>query len=506
MRSRLRQLIPLLFVLAVILVGCGDNRDLRRICIVHTNDIHGHVTPEQVQGERVGTGGLAVFAAWLEEVRRRNVRAGVPTFLFDAGDIFTGTPEGALGKGREIVRLFNGLGYQAVTVGNHEFDFGYYSLTRMAQAAEFPFLGANISLGEGSPVDFIEPWVVFEEADIKLGVIGVTTDEVPFITLTGNTGKIVFSDPTKAVEAARRSLEAQGVRVILALTHQGLEEDLELAREVKGLDVIIGGHTHTLLEEPMVERGVIVCQAGSYGRWAGKLDLWVDPAAGTVERWEYELFTNLHGAYPPQLETARALRELEKKLDPGYQEVYGLSLSELAGEDDRESVLGDLIADAMREATKTDLAFENPYGIRWPIFPGKITGRAVFLVIPFTDDLVTMELSGRQVRELLEQSFTLHKGMLQVSGLKAEYDLSRPEGSRLLRAWVGEDPLDDKEDYTVTVNGFLAGGGDGFITFRQGRNVRRTGVILRRALQEYIRRHTPLDKGAFPLDRLIDTG
>lgn len=492
-------------LLLLVAAGCGRGKDLARLCVIHTNDVHGHVLPTQVPGERVGTGGLAVFSAWLEKVREENERAGIPTLLLDAGDVFTGTPEGALGNGVEIIALMNSLGYEAMAVGNHEFDFGYYNLTRIAEKAEFPLLGANIHTGLPGALDFVEPFAVFRKGDLQVGIIGLTTDEVPQITIAGSTGEIVFSPPSAAAASTLEVLRRQKPELVIALSHLGLEGDRELARSVPELDVIIGGHSHNLI--PVPERAgpgkTIICQAGSYGRWAGKLDLWVERGSGKVERYEYAIFTNLHGAIPPHLETARALRQLEDGLDPALRGTYGISLTEITGSDRSESLLGNLIADAMREATGAEMSFQNPYGIRWQIFPGKITGRLLYLILPFGDTLVTMELSGAQIRALLEQSFSLHKGMLQVSGLKAEYDLSRPAGSRLGRVWAGEDELRDTRRYTVATNGFLAGGGDGFGVFTEGTGRRDTGIVLREAFGDYVRRHTPLNGSSFRPERLI---
>nr|HPJ72766.1 metallophosphatase [bacterium] len=339
---------PAIVLMLLLFWGCGPREELQPLCIIHTNDIHGHILPERTAGSRDLTGGAAVLAAWISRVRRENEAAGIPTLLLDAGDIFMGTPEGQAEKGAAMIDLMNRMGYDAMTVGNHEFDFGYYNLKALAAAARFPFLGSNVYRNNNvGLVEFLKPSLTARAGDVTVLIVGVTTDEIPTITISGNVGNIDFRDPVSS--AANQIKLFSGARpLVVVLSHLGLEGDETLAESVADIDVIIGGHSHTLLETPEIRNGVVICQAGSYGRWAGKLDLLIDPSTGEVADYEYRLFENLKGTIPPDIPVERELDRLENGLPSDCRRDYGMSLSDLVSRDREESCLGDIIADAMR--------------------------------------------------------------------------------------------------------------------------------------------------------------
>jgi len=502
----MKRRLPIIILVALfILSGCGKSGS-ERISIIHTNDLHGHVLPEKVAGWERGMGGYAVFASWVKEVRRQNQSRDIATALVDSGDIFMGTPEGGLRKGGAVVELMNRLHYDACAVGNHEFDYGYYNLKQLASLARFPFLGANIYWkGSGKLVDFIRPFLIKKMGGVKVAFIGVVTEETASITIPRNVDQVVFKSPAEVIQSYLPFFRGEEIDLLVVMSHLGLEGDRDLVREVPEIDLVIGGHSHDLTQRPrMVEdSAALIVQAGSYGRYAGQLDLWVDKKNDRIARHDYHLFVNREMSYPADLEIARYLEEVKKELGEEYDQAAGLTLSDIIPHPERESYLGDLITDAVRETAGTDLAFQNAYGIRSSLLEGTITKREVYNVLPFGDTIVTMELSGKQIKNLLERSLTLEKGMLQVSGLKAEYSLKRPPGKRLLELEIGGKKAEDSTLYSVATNGFLAEGGDGFETFKEGRGVHDTGILLRQSFLNYIRRRSPLYRVDFRPDRLI---
>ncbi len=483
--------------------GCGDYRE---ITVIHTNDLHGHILPDRVEGWSDRTGGYATFVSWLTEVRRENAGKEIPTLLLDAGDIYMGTVEGNLTRGAGVIGLMNRAGYDAMTVGNHEFDFGYFNLYQLAREAEFPFLSANIFFPEDeeSP-DFIQPYLIKEYEDLKVGVIGVSTPETAVITSAGNVGRIVFREPADSVRTYGRLLRREGVDLLIVLSHLGLEEDRRLAAAVPGIDLIVGGHSHDLLTRPEKAgpRPTLIVQAGSYGRYAGRLDLEIDTEEKRIAGYRSTIFFNRQYSYPADLETSRLLAAIKEEVGGEFDQTVGIALVDILSADEEESPLGNLIADAMRKKVDATAAFQNPYGIRGNLLQGPITRRDVYTVLPFDNSIVTMELTGGQIRELLEQSLTLKKGLLQTSGLRVEYSPRRPEGDRIVSLEIDGDPAEETAYYRVATNVFLAGGGDYFSAFTGGRSRRDSGVLLRDAVAEYISLNTPLHPGFEPAGRWI---
>ena len=325
------------------------------------------------------------------------------------------------------------------------------------------------------------------------------------ITLSRHVDRIVFQPPAPAVSSCRDRLSAEGADLIIVLSHLGKEDDVALAREVDGLGVIIGGHSHDLIARPLREgkSRTLICQAGSYGRYAGRLDLWIDRATGEVRDYRYQIFVNREQVFPKDLAIDRLLDRLAAEVGPEYQRTIGLAIQEISSADRTESLLGDMICDAMREKTGAQIAFQNAYGIRAPLLAGEITRRDVFEVLPFEDQVVVMKLTGDQIKEVLEQSFSLKKGMLQVSGLAAGYDSAQPAGKRLTSLAIGGAPVEDGKEYTVATNGFLAAGGDYFSTFTRGKDAKETGVLLRDAFAEYLKAHSPFYRQDFAPSRLL---
>ncbi len=497
--------LPLAALLLLLAPGCG-REDLVQITILHTNDLHGHVIPEKVRGWPIRTGGYAVFASWVKEQRAKNEEKGVATILLDAGDVYAGTPEGNLTRGAAVVDLMNAVGYDAMTIGNHEFDDGYLNLAELSKRAAFPFLAANaVGKISGKGLDFARADLVLEAQGIKVGIVGVVTPETGMVTLARNVDQVVFQPPAPAVRAAADRLREDGASLIVVLSHLGKEEDIALAKEVEGIAAIIGGHSHDLIEKPIRAgpSGTLVCQAGCYGRSAGRLDLWINPRTGAIRDHRYQVFANRELALPKDLAVDRLLDRIAAEVGAGFEEAIGLTIGDIVGADRAESLLGDLICDAMREATGAQVAFQNAYGIRAPLLAGEITRRDVFEVIPFADQVVLMKMTGRRIKEVLEQGLSLRKGMIQVSGLTAAYDLGRPAGQRLRSLAIGGEPAEDSREYTVATNGFLAGGGDYFDAFARGRAATETGILLRDAFLDYLRGHSPFDSQGFRPTRLI---
>lgn len=476
------------------------------LCILHTNDVHGHIAPERVEGWRERSGGAAVLAGCVKAIRSENQRGGVPTLLLDAGDIFLGTPEGNVSRGQAMTEIMNASGYDAMVVGNHEFDLGLEVLERLAASARFPFLGANaVDSAAGRQPPFLKPYLVKDCGALRVGIIGVITEETPVIVMPGRTEKITFEDPRGAVRSCMAELKEKGADFIVLISHRGIKEDGKLASEIGGIGVVIGGHSHDAMRKPerVGSTGTLLCQAGASGQYLGRLTAEVDPGRGRVGRYRYELVPLKEGRCPPDPEVQSIVERWRAAAGKKFDEVVGESLSNFTSSDTGESALGDLIADSMRAATGADVAFLNSFGIRTPLLKGPVSVRDIYTMMPFDNTLYTMRLTGKQIRAVLERGLSLRLGVVQVSGLRVEYDPKAPADHRVVRVRCGDKDLGGKTEYTVVTNSYLAMGGDSYTTFLQGVDARNTGVIDRDALADYIRARSPISCEGFTPSRLV---
>ena len=489
---------------AIFLCGCASPA-LRPLCILHTNDVHGHLMPERVEGWKRPLGGAAVLAGCVRGIRAHNDAAGVPTLLLDAGDIFLGTPEGNLSKGLAATDVMNAVGYDAMAVGNHEFDLGIDVAAALVRSARFPVLGANVRIPPAAaPPPPLRPYAVVERGGLKVGIIGVITETTPAIVMPGRTGKIVFEKPEEIVRACMAELRAEGVDLVVLLSHCGSEEDRRIAEVVEGIGIVVGGHGHELLKRPIPVRrtGTIIVQAGGMGQYLGRVDCRVD-ARGRVARWRYVLIRLEEGRCPPDPAVAAIVKKWGAAVGGKFDTVVAESRSDFAGCDTGEGALGDLIADSVLAATGADMAFMNSFGIRGQILKGDVTLRDIYTVMPFDNTLYTMTLTGEQIRRIVEQGLTLANGILQVSGLRVEYSPSAPPGARVRSLACGGRGLDPRGSYKVATNSFLAKGGDSYATFLEGRDVKDTGILDRDALAEHLSARSPLSSEGFVPTRLI---
>ncbi len=463
-----------------------------KITILHLNDTHGHIIPfvNKSTGDQP-VSGAAYFSEMIKHERAANPGGAL---LLSAGDMFQGTPESNLFHGRSVIEVMNYLKFDAMALGNHEFDWGQDVLREIIASAAFPVLSANITGGDGKYFDSVKPWIIIKRKDIPIGIIGLTTPETQYTTKPGNLAGLAISSPESVLPSLIKEVRAKGAALIVVLSHLGLDEDRKLAAAVPGIDVIVGGHSHTVVHNPVIEAGTIIVQAGCYGEYLGVLDIYFDPAGGKILKYTQKNELELVKAGPKAKSdpgAAKIVEKYESKVRGEFSRVAGNTSVDLVRQAREESNIGDLIADAMRESTGAQIAFQNGGGIRGDILQGPITLEAIYTVLPFDNLLVSMDLTGEQVKNLLEHCIDTDK-ILQISGLKVEYDPSGPDGSKIVSIIIDEKPLDPAASYRVTTNDFLAAGGDRFTDFTQGRNPV-IGSNLRDAVSEYIKKHSPIE-------------
>lgn len=471
-----------------------------RLTILHTNDLHGQVRPRKERG------GLLDLGRRIRQERDAALRAGEHVLLLDAGDLFQGTLEGNLSEGAVVVDWMNSVGYDAVTVGNHEFDFGVDVARRLSERAQFPFLGSNIRseltqrvpawLGAQDTSRLAGRALVREFGGVRVAVIGLTSEEVPALTVDGATEGLRFLAPE--VELKEVLEEVGRVDLVIVLSHCGLKVDKRLAEAFKDrIHVIVGGHSHTRLPEGEVHEGVLIVQTGHKGDNLGRVEIELPAPVGGIasaplmKATLLEPFDDLPGVLEPHLEQVRV--EAAKPVG-----VLRGSLARKPPLEQDSSALGNLITDTLRTATGADVAFQNQGGIRERLQEGPVTFGALYEVLPFGNTVVTLVLSGEQLREVFETQFA-GKGMtkLDVSGAKVLYSSKLPAGKRALQILVGGEPLNPQRDYVVAVSNFLAGGKDGYEVFARGRSPKKLPHTLRGLLRDFLAKRSPYTPGRY---------
>ncbi len=457
--------------------------------ILHLNDFHGHLLPKPGRDGKPATGGMARIAKMVSDERAKNPEG---TLLLSAGDMFQGTPISNLFGGRPVIEVMNRMGFDAMTVGNHEFDWGMETFNEMRLAANFPFLSANIVDEKGGLLPGVKPYIILRKKGLKIAVIGVTTPETHYASKPGNLKGYRVIPPEKVLPDLIEKVRREGAGPVIVLSHMGLDEDRAMASAVPGIDLIVGGHSHTEVKKPVVVGATIIIQAGYYGQQLGVITVSVDAASGKIVRYpERRILRKVRAG--PKDPYDEAVAAVIKKYDDRIREEFGRVVGETRvdlAKRPYESNLGNLVCDAMRRATGADVAIQNNGGIRATIPRGKITLEQVYTLLPFDNNLMTMELTGAQIAGILEQNARTD-GMLQVSGLEVVYNLAAPEGGRVQALSIGGRPVAYTRVYRVTTNDFLAAGGDRFGIFREGRNTV-IGDTVRDAFLAYLREQSPV--------------
>ncbi|HET6638022.1 MAG TPA: 5'-nucleotidase C-terminal domain-containing protein [Gemmatimonadota bacterium] len=474
--------------------------DSVRIAFIGTNDFHGALeptTPVWADGDTIG--GAATMAAYVRPVEARYPGA---TIHLDGGDQMQGTVISNLSGGRASIDVMNALGVDAAAIGNHEFDWSIDTLeVRMAQA-EYPFLSANIFVkGTGERPEWAVPYAWLERAGLRIAVIGATTTSTPYTTMPANVEPYEFRDIAQTVNALVPGLKAEGADLVVLVVHAGgIEEGhggvrgeiADAARRItEPLDLIVSGHTHTRLQT--VVNGIPIVQAASSGAAVAVAVLTYDRAARRTVGHSLELWTTRMADVVPD----SAMASRVERWRAMTAELANRPITELAQtliRDRRgESALGDLIADAQRAATGTEMAMTNAGGIRADLQAGPLSFRDVFAVQPFQNTLVRMTLTGEQVRQVLEAAVTGSVG--QVSGVRFSFDPTRPVGDRVLDAWLedtgeqiveGGRAVSPDRIHTMTVNTFMASGGDDYGAFEDALQATNTGLIDSDVFADYL--------------------
>jgi 5'-nucleotidase len=495
--------------------------------ILHINDLHSRIEAinkydstcsAEEEGKNECFGGIARVKTAIDNARKALTDAKANVLVLDAGDQFQGSLFYTTYKSQAVAEFMNGIGFDAMAVGNHEFDDGPEELEKFLDQVKFPVISGNTVAGADTPIaNRIKGYVVKEIGGEKVAVVSVLATDTGE---TSSPGKgVFFEDEITYLKSVIPTIEAEGVNKIILLSHVGYKRDQEIAAAVDGIDVIVGGHSHTLLSStddkaagpyPTLVKNpagveVPIVQAYAYSKYLGELKVVFDDAGKVKTASGAPLL--LDAAIKPHTGFAARVKELGAPIEELKKKEIAETTDTIDGSREtcraQECTMGNLVADAILDRVRAQgisIAIQNGGGLRASIDKGVVTMGEVLTVLPFQNSLATFQLKGSDVILALENGLgEIEDGagrFPQVSGLKYTFDRSKPAGSRVVSVDVKEGdtfvPLDPAKTYGVVSNNYMRSGGDGYSVFATaGQNAYDFGPNLELVVADYLAAHRP---------------
>ncbi|MEQ8173100.1 MAG: bifunctional UDP-sugar hydrolase/5'-nucleotidase [Candidatus Eremiobacterota bacterium] len=469
-----------------------NDPDIKDVNIIYTGDIHGAITP--MPDKEYGViGGVSNMAHVINKLKKED---NWKYALVDAGDWSQGSLESNMNRGKTMLEVMDSIGYDAVEIGNHEFDWGRESLDELISKTKVPLVGANILKEDGTLLDNVKPYVIKEINGVKVGMLGVLADTIREEGDPRKVEGLTFSNTIETTKKYISELKSGGVDLVVVLSHEGDEYDRKLASELSNV-IIVGGHSHNQTIEEV--NGNIIVKSGTQGKNVGHLKL-------KVKKDEHKIIGYENKFIPV---TENLLKSVSLKMDSGVEDIVTPVImeaqnkkSQVIGETNidlthdrlkvEESVMGDFVADAIRVGTNSDIGMIVSSGVRDQILRGKITFGDVYRILPRDDASVCLDLTGEQIKKLMENSARQHKNYLQISGMTVDIDREKPAGEQVSNIKVNGEPVDMTRAYRVAINDITFTGSCGYDEFPKGKNVE-FGRIQRDILVDYIKANPCID-------------
>lgn len=443
-------------------------RGYKTISIVHVNDTHGRIEENEKNGEL----GFAKLKTYFDN-RNSNNNA----LLLNAGDVVHGTTFATISRGESVIDVMNQMGFDAMTAGNHDFNYGYQRLVELNNRANFPIFAANVTNQDGNNI--IDSNSIIDVDGVKVGIFGLATEETKTKSSPANTEGLTFANSIETAQNEVNNLRNQGAQIIICLSHLGEDKESKetstmIAENVEGIDLIIDGHSHTELQNGRYVGNTLIAQAKAHGYFIGDVTLLLDKDNKIVSKSAslkpYARMKHLYANKETLAQIEAVSNEYKKVLDQNV----GQTSVDLEGARNmvrtRETNLGNYITDAMIKATSADVAITNGGGIRDSISAGNITKGDVLTVFPFTNFAVTLEVPGSVIKEALEHGLTDAPNSAgkfpQIGGMMVKYDSTRQAGDRVTEITIAGEAIDPNKNYNLVTNDFMSIGGDGYEMFK----------------------------------------
>lgn len=518
----------------LMMAGTYPEEDYQKITIIFTNDIHGGV--DRMEARFMNPefppliGGGAAVVHYIDAVREKAAKENVPVLVVDAGDFFSGRPIGSRTEGEAVIDYMNMAGYDAMTVGNHDFDQGLDVLKARAKQARFPFLGANIIQDStGNVPEYLDPYVMVDAVGIRIAILGLSTTITPDLSFPDHVAGLTFLPEIETAQEWIPRLKEMGAELIVVETHawtpydrkeayQQLLEDmrnkairpekhgpnaLEIAAMVPGIDIMFSGHVHRGFYEPYVDpvNHTLIFQNYANGTNVGHVNVYVHKETKELAGYDFAvdnsaLITMVEDEFWLDEKADSILSAAKAKAEEGFHEVLTVLPQPLRRSSEGQSLLGNMICDAMTTVGDADVAFSNFGGVRADLNPGPLTPADLFNVLPFGNIITVFQVPGSFIQKLIEDRVSGNSRGMLVSGIKVTVDRRKPNGERVTIHSIQGEPFDPDKTYKLAISDYLAEGNSGYgrLTEISEDHRMNTGIMIRQALQEYITDHNGLKK------------
>jgi 5'-nucleotidase len=507
-------------------LGAGTAQADYTLHILHINDLHSRIEPisafdstcsaeDDAAGECFG--GVARLKTLIDQ--KRAELEGENVLVLDAGDQFQGSLFFTTYEGQAAAEFMNVIGFDAMALGNHEFNLGPDKLAAFVDAVEAPVISGSLDLSQSEELGGkVGSTLVLEVGGERIGIVSAVASDTPELSSPGP--DVIFTDEVDSIAAQVEALQAEGITKIIGLTHVGLPEDMRIAEAVPGLDAIVGGHSHTYLSSedddaagpyPVMVAGpegeVPVVQAYAYSKYLGHLTLTFDDAGNVTDVAGGPILVG------PEIEKDAAVQARVEELKAPIADMMAERVAETTAAIDgaretcraMECEMGNLVADALLERVADQgiqIAIQNGGGLRASIDAGEITMGEVLTVLPFQNTMATFQLKGADVIAALENGLSqVEEGagrFPQVAGLTYTWDPEAEPGARVVEVMVADGdgfvPLDPEATYGVVSNNFMRGGGDGYSMFAaNAMNAYDFGPGVELVVAEYLAANAPYE-------------
>ncbi len=469
-----------------------------RIQLLHTDDIHGHLDADIVQSASASStfraGGMAQLAGQVAVFRARAPRR---TLLIDGGDAWQGTFISNANKGEAVTKAMNLMRYDALAVGNHDFDWGQDVLAERAKDAAFPFLAANvIETKTGKAPTYLKPFEVKDLGIAKVGIIGLTNPGSATIVKATSVAGLRFQPAAESVRPLIAEVQKQADIVVVA-AHIGTTDAVQLARDVPGIDVIVAAHDHLPIQTARVEGRTTIVDAGAYTQYLGRLEIVVDRTTRRMKdavRGGELTPIAANPSVKPDPEIAKLVEERRAEGEKYTSRIVGRTTEPLTNARE-ETAFGNLITDAFveygrQQGWKTDVAFYNMAGVRASFPAGQLTFGQLYEALPFSNTVVNVDLTGADLAAIIDRAGCV-SGRLHMAGVVVAFHFDGGAPNCVKSITVGGAPIAATRIYHVATIDYLLLGGDGHTGFAKGTNVI-YGDVEVDVVAAYITAHSPV--------------
>ena len=453
------------------------------------NDFHGAILEDK------SNPGIAKDAGFYLAQKAKNPDG---TIFLNAGDLYQGSLEANMTYGRGLAEIMNYLKLDAMAIGNHEFDWGIDQLLATENIAQFPYLACNIyERKSGQPVAWAKPYITLNRNGVKIAIIGATAADAADTTKPNYVSSLYFTDPAARINEIAATARKDGANLVIVVAHMGAQmqpdgtiigDGATLVSKLKNVDLYLAGHWHNVVNGKI--NNIPILEAYTFGLYMAHARFIYDTDSKETSPVVMEIIdTSVLKATAPDPTTLKMVQQINREASELSAEQIGINKQELLNTNyfgNPLCILGEYITDVMRVSQQTDIAITNKGGIRTILPKGKITMQKLYAVLPFDNTVVTMNLTGQQIIDILEHSID----NAQFSGMNVTYRQSNPQGKRVGQVTLANgNSLQSDGVYSVATNDFLSNGGDGFSAFLQGTKVVNTNETLRDCVANYIRMH-----------------